>query len=398
MTLVQEREQQRATVVYVPVFVAGAERVGGAISLTFRAEELLSQVLPRAGEQAEVRWIDVASGEALVGDADAAPGDAVATIDTFGARWRFEVVAPSVPVAPAADLAPVGILLTGLLLAAGVLVLVANEARLTRRAEELAERRGAELEDRNADLRRANHRLRDLDEVKDRVLRSVTHDLRNPITVIGGLTEVLQNHDVPEAQRVDLLGRIAHQADRLTALTTELVTAARLQSGQLTAERRPVDVVAAVRRVVTDVGVGEVHVAGWVPPAEVDPHHLERVVANLLTNARRHGAPPVRVSVAAVDGHVEVAVRDHGPGVAEEDRGRLFAEFSRLRPDGEGLGLGLAICAGLADLNGGDVRYETPQDGPGARFVLRLEPSIGEGVDGAVRPEPARFAREPADG
>lgn len=105
---------------------------------------------------------------------------------------------------------------------------------------------------------------------------------------------------------------------------------------------------------------------------------LHTVLANLLTNAALYGAPPVEVHATALGDRVELAVTDHGPGLPGGTVERVFEPFAQasvgLRRTAHGLGLGLAIVRALAASAGGDVRYETPDDG-GARFVVGL-PSV----------------------
>jgi len=104
--------------------------------------------------------------------------------------------------------------------------------------------------------------------------------------------------------------------------------------------------------------------------AVADRMVLDRVVSNLLANAERHGAPPVTLTAEQRDGHLHVAVSDHGPGVPEELRPRLFDRFAR-GDDGRGSGLGLAIARAYARAHGGDIEYQPGNDG-GARFELIL--------------------------
>ena len=103
--------------------------------------------------------------------------------------------------------------------------------------------------------------------------------------------------------------------------------------------------------------------------AVADRMVLDRVLSNLLTNAARHGAPPVTLTAEQRDGHLHVAVSDHGPGVPEELRLSLFDRFAR-GDDGRGSGLGLAIARAYARAHGGDIQYH-PSNG-GARFELAL--------------------------
>jgi signal transduction histidine kinase len=116
-----------------------------------------------------------------------------------------------------------------------------------------------------------------------------------------------------------------------------------------------------------------------------DKRRLMRVIANLIDNAAKYGGGATRVELRQVDGDVQVAVEDSGPGIPEDDRVRIFDRFSRgitatdRRSSGEGVGLGLSLVIEHVRLHQGEVWVEDRPDGqPGARFVVRLP---------AVKPE-----------
>jgi two-component system, OmpR family, sensor histidine kinase MtrB len=109
---------------------------------------------------------------------------------------------------------------------------------------------------------------------------------------------------------------------------------------------------------------------------QVDKRRLERVIVNLVDNARTHGEGAVRMAIDAADGHVRLAVEDAGPGVGPDDRLRIFEPFVRGRAAGrrgtaDGTGLGLSLVAEHVRLHGGRVWVED-RPGGGARFVVEL--------------------------
>ena len=104
----------------------------------------------------------------------------------------------------------------------------------------------------------------------------------------------------------------------------------------------------------------------------MDAHAFDRIVSNLLANARRHGAPPVHVTAQRMNGELWVTVEDRGEGISADFVGSLFDRFTRgATGSSEGAGLGLSIAQTYARAHGGTLRYE-PADPHGARFRLVL--------------------------
>jgi signal transduction histidine kinase len=204
-----------------------------------------------------------------------------------------------------------------------------------------------------------------------------SHELRSPIATIREHAEVALAH--PGLTRTDELAAVVLEADRrLAALVDDLLLLAR--TDELSAGTRvPVDLDDVVFRELAharpnrDIDVdGRLVSAGRVMG---DDRQLQRVVANLVDNAIRHAAGRVVISLRTVDGTVLLDVEDDGPGIALEDRERVFERFVRLddarsRDDG-GSGLGLAIVAAVVAAHGGSVRVDSSPLG-GARFVAQL--------------------------
>jgi signal transduction histidine kinase len=145
----------------------------------------------------------------------------------------------------------------------------------------------------------------------------------------------------------------------------------RAEHGMLRLDLREV----SLHRLATDVAILTDHDAVHVDidatlRACVDAARLEQVLYNLTANALRHGAAPVVLSATAVDGWVELRVRDHGRGVPGAEVDRLFDRFSSADHAPQSVGLGLWIVRLLTEAHGGDVRYEDAE--PGATFVVRI--------------------------
>jgi signal transduction histidine kinase len=379
LRIVQEPTAQRSTVVYVPVIAPEAGRTVGVVNLVFRAGALVSDVAERLPSGAHVRWLDSEEGLepdaailAEVGDAVGEGITAVETIDGLGRSWRLEVTLPPTAAGPLETRAPLLVGLLGAVLSLGLLVTLAAWRSTTRRADELAARRTAALTEATGRLEDANRELQELDRFKDRLLRAVSHDLRAPLTVITGSAALLRDRELPPAQRTDLIDRLLRQASRLRGLIDELLLSAQVRAGAVQPDLQPLDLAQLVTTTVDDLGVGRLlPPSGPLPQVLADRAHVERMLHNLLTNAADHGAPPVEVELAnGVGPHVELCVRDHGPGIPEELRSQVFDEFARSHSGGGGYGLGLAIVTELARANGGSLTYRDV--GAGACFVLTL--------------------------
>ncbi len=228
--------------------------------------------------------------------------------------------------------------------------------------------------------------LATVDRQRRDLVASVSHELRTPLTA---LVAVLENLDdgvtAPDPQTVrTALG----QAERLSDLVTDLLDLSRVDAGVVTLEREVLPVRDLVDRAVAEARttasarqVGfEVVVEPAALTAYVDPRRLHQLLANLLDNASRHGpaGSTVHVLAHAVPGGTRLEVGDEGPGIAPDDRERVFERFGTLphvggRGGTGGTGLGLAIARWVTDLHGGRIALADPAPGEsGARFVVDL--------------------------
>lgn len=211
------------------------------------------------------------------------------------------------------------------------------------------------------------------------VMSGATHDVRNPLAIIQGNADMLHAdwQVMSDEERDRSLEMIARRSKNIARVIDDLAVMSQLEGGVLAVDRRPVSAASIVDDALDGVpadGRDEVEV---VPPVDVnvlvDPDHARRMLLNLLENAFKYGAPPVRISVRQQDDRVVFRVTDEGDGVAPDVADRLFDRFSRgSTTDGlAGMGLGLAIVNRLARLNGGQVTYE-PRGSVGAGFELSL--------------------------
>ncbi|MDD3764104.1 MAG: sensor histidine kinase [Nevskiales bacterium] len=248
------------------------------------------------------------------------------------------------------------------------------------------------LSARTRELRDANRRLQELDQLKDEFMSTVTHELRTPLTSIRAFSEILaDNPALDPDERARYLGIIIRETERLTRLINQVLDFARLEQGEAQWRIEPValgaaigDAAASVRQLFDDAGValevGPVPDDWWV---RADADRLQQVLLNLLGNALKF-APPrrgrVEVSATRDGASVCVAVDDNGPGVAAQDVETVFEKFrqsgSNLTAKPQGTGLGLPISRHIVERFGGRI-WVQPRSGGGAsfRFTLPLEES-----------------------
>src|SRR4051812_18716709 len=193
-------------------------------------------------------------------------------------------------------------------------------------------------------------RLAAANSMRTALLAAVSHDLRTPLAGIKAASSALRTGELQltDDDRAELVATIDESADRLNALVDTLLDKSRRQAGVVSPACGPTDLPAVAGRALGWLDVGERRrvALDWpddVPSALADPGLLERVVANLVSNAVRHApAGPVRITAGPADDRGELRVTDHGPGVPEADRERLVAPVPRLRggPPRPGGGVG----------------------------------------------------------
>lgn len=220
------------------------------------------------------------------------------------------------------------------------------------------------------------------DALHTALLAAVSHDLRTPLAAIkAGSSSLLSTDvDLPEQDRRTLTELIDTNADRLARLIGNLLDMTRLQTGTLTVRTEDVLLDELLRPVVAATPQGRVVIeqTAGLPLLRSDPGLAERALANLVDNAVRHQPAdrPVRVIADLVEGRVEVRVVDNGPGVAPARRDEMFRPFQRLgdAPQGQGLGLGLAVVAGFVAAIGATLAAE---DTPGGGLTMVVTFPVG---------------------
>jgi two-component system sensor histidine kinase KdpD len=223
--------------------------------------------------------------------------------------------------------------------------------------------------------------LEESDRLRRALLHSVSHDLRTPLTAIRTIAAALRGAEIAPAQRDAMLADVEQEARRLGRLVGDLLEVSRVESGALRPARVPVPVEELCRGALGDARlmlgghVVELELEPSLPPVEVDETMLRQVLVNVLENAAAYDPGPLRLRAERVGARLELRVIDHGPGVPEAERERIFEAFQRLHARGgvrqRGTGLGLAIVRGFVQAHGGTIRVETTPGG-GATFVVSL--------------------------
>ena len=234
--------------------------------------------------------------------------------------------------------------------------------------------------------------LREADLLKDSLLSLVSHELRTPLAAIkASATGLLQAEAVwdPKASW-ETLGAINTEADRLSALVSNLLDLSRLEAGAWLPRRDWCDLVEIVgtaldRLPENEAARVEVSAPPDLPPVSADYTQIALVVTNLLENAVKYTPPgtPIALCAGFSPEEVTLTVRDYGSGLHPGEEARLFERFYRGRlhqnSTVHGTGLGLALCRAIAEAHGGRIRAaNAPADEPpGAVFTLSLPVSAG---------------------
>lgn len=257
------------------------------------------------------------------------------------------------------------------------------------RLEERVAQRTRDLTSANQRLQDQGLRLQRVNAFKNEVLGTVAHDLKNPLGVVLGRTEMAKDligsGSAPTENIIAQIEHIRDAAKRMTGMVDNLISDAMADAFDITVRREPVDLNDLVSEIVVanqplarkknqnlTVAVEMVH------RTMCDPERMREAVDNLISNAIKYSpiGGAIKVSVAKEKGVAVIRVSDQGAGLSPEDLTRLFGRFQRLsaKPTaGEGsTGLGLSIVKRIIDMHGGEVTAESPGPGQGATFSIKL--------------------------
>jgi PAS domain S-box-containing protein len=244
----------------------------------------------------------------------------------------------------------------------------------------------ARLQELYAQEQAARAQAEEASRLKDEFLATVSHELRTPLTAFLGYAQLLQRGNRDAAYVARTVEKMVQSAKAQAALIEDLLDVSRIVSGRLHTEPEPVELLdvisAALDTVRPAVEAKGLQVQADLDPAASavigDPHRLQQVVWNLLSNASKFTPPGGQIAVRLVpaEGNAELHVSDTGQGIHPDFLSHVFERFrqadsSSHRAHG-GLGLGLAIVRHLVELHGGTVEVRSAGVGQGATFTVRL--------------------------
>lgn len=221
------------------------------------------------------------------------------------------------------------------------------------------------------------------EKMKNEFISSVSHELRTPLTAINGWAETIMNGEVRDAGDVKKgMGIIVSEARRLTNMVEELLEFSRIQDGRFTLSVEPMDIKAELEDAVytyreffrrEGIELNHFDCDEEFPPIAGDPERLRQVFCNLLDNADKHGGSGgrVEVSVGRDQDEVAIRIRDHGPGVPEEELPFIKYKFYKGSSKARGSGIGLAVCDEIVNSHGGTLDIANAAGG-GCAVTIRL--------------------------
>ncbi len=246
-------------------------------------------------------------------------------------------------------------------------------------------------------LHQTNDELKGANEFRMKMLGMASHDLKGPLGTIRGFAELLQEQVRDDPAKVEMASLIHDSADRLLGLVRDLIDISAREMGRIRIHPAHLDVVRLLDEVVTGQrrdAAGKQQKILWDPPERIiikaDGDRLRQVFDNVVNNAVKYSPPGkgIRVALEPRAGGIEVAVRDEGPGLTEEDRARLFGYFQRLSAQptgGEGsTGLGLALAKLITELHGGRIDAESAGPGLGSTFRVFIPSSPPNSEEGSA--------------
>ena len=231
-----------------------------------------------------------------------------------------------------------------------------------------------------------NDQLSLADRRKDEFLATLAHELRNPLAPMRNVVHLARQGQMNETQRDWAIQLMDRQLQHMTHLVDDLLEISRISQGKVELRKQTFAINQAIQSAVEAV---QPIIDGFkheltldIPEAPIyidgDLTRMSQVIQNLLNNAAKYTPPggKIRLGAARVGDQVRISVCDSGIGISKTDLGQLFQIFSQLN-SGKGtamggLGIGLALVKGIAELHGGTVTASSPGEGKGSEFVVSL--------------------------
>ncbi|MFO8165379.1 MAG: ATP-binding protein [Desulfatiglandales bacterium] len=257
-----------------------------------------------------------------------------------------------------------------------------------REAKEALQNAHDDLEQKTKELEQANLELKKLDELRSAFLANMSHELRTPLNSIIGYTELLLDRidgDVTNEQE-NSLTKVHNNAKNLLTLINEILDMSRIESGRVELDLKPVDLQDIIQTTISSLEpminkkplIIETDFEDNLPLAYADPNRVRQVITNLLSNAIKFtskGSISLSARLFQTPAFVEICVSDTGMGIRKEDFDKLFDMFTPLDTSATrqygGVGLGLSICKGLVEMQGGKIWVESKY-GLGSKFYFTL--------------------------
>jgi signal transduction histidine kinase len=225
-------------------------------------------------------------------------------------------------------------------------------------------------------------RLRELESLRDSLVHMLVHDVRSPLSALMAYVHLL-HMEAAQAQTVEIAGiavELETLARRMSAMVDTVLDVNRMEAGRMPLEMHDVDIRTLLQEAVRALGPSaltrvRLEMPGQPVGATLDQAVIGRVAINLVGNALKFSADavPVRVTVSANDAAIEVAVRDAGPGIPQDEMSTIFEKFGRARAHqrNHGTGLGLTFCKMAVEAHGGAIGAFSAV-GEGSTFWFRI--------------------------
>lgn len=248
------------------------------------------------------------------------------------------------------------------------------------------------LEDTTKDLQAANVKLQQVDKLKDEFVSLASHELRTPMTVIKSYLWMILEKEKPKLtdKQKQYLDRAYISTERLIKLVNDMLNVSRIESGRLTLDIKPVDIIELANTVYAEM-MPKAQEQGIklefdkpkdaLPKVQADKDRIEQVLINLIGNSLKFTPRDgkITISLSLKDSDVMVSVSDTGKGLKKEDLPKLFQKFGMLDSDylkkniSQGTGLGLYISKSIIELHKGKIWVESEGEGKGATFTFSLK-------------------------